>query len=231
MHSRCSRHRPLRARYPAMARVLIAVPTFETITPDTFKAIWDMDKGGHECLFEFVRGYDCATARNSIVFVATDLGVDYLMMVDNDVTPPRDALVNMIDDGVDVVSGYYAHRDADNVYRGRTCACKLLMPNNEYYFNYPLESEYTADELHALRDSGKHLVQIHGGGMGCILINMRVFRKTEYPWFDWVNYGDGNWGMLSEDLFFCEQLRKAHVPMHVDTRVACGHLFRRIQSV
>ena len=47
-----------------MSRVLIVVPTFENITPDTYKALWDMDKGENEVLFEFVRGYDCAAARN-----------------------------------------------------------------------------------------------------------------------------------------------------------------------
>ena len=214
-----------------MARVLIAVPTFENITPDTYKALWDMDKGGHECLFEFVRGYDCATARNNIVRKALDLGADYLMMVDNDVTPPRDALVNLIEHGTEVVSGYYAHRDRDNVFDGRTCICKLMTPNNEYYFNYPLESEYKAGEILAMRNVGNHLVRIHGGGMGCILIKTEVFSRISYPWFDWVNYHDENQGMLSEDLFFCEQLKIAHVPIYVDTRVACGHLFRHIQLV
>ena len=34
-----------------MSKVLIAVPTFENITPDTYKALWDMDKGEHEVLF------------------------------------------------------------------------------------------------------------------------------------------------------------------------------------
>ena len=214
-----------------MARVLIAVPTFENITPDTYKALWDMDKGGHECLFEFVRGYDCATARNNIVRKALELDAEYLLMVDNDVTPPKDALVNLISHGVEVVSGYYAHRDRDNVYDGRTCICKLMTPNNEYYFNYPLESEYKAGEVFALRNRGEHLVRIHGGGMGCILIKTEVFSRVAYPWFDWVNYHDENQGMLSEDLFFCEQLKIAHVPIYFDTRVACGHLFRHIQQV
>ena len=56
-----------------MPKVLIAVPTFENITPDTFKALWDMDKGEHEVLFEFIRGHDCATARNKIVDKALEL--------------------------------------------------------------------------------------------------------------------------------------------------------------
>ena len=212
-------------------RILVAVPTFESIMPDTFKAIWDMDKGDNEVLFEFVRGYDCATARNNIAQRALQLECDCVMMVDNDVTPPSDALVNLLSHDVDVVSGYYAHRDRDNRVSGRTCACRLQMPNNEYYFDYPLESEYTDEELRAMREGGEYLVQIHGGGMGCILIRTSVFKRINYPWYDWVNYPDENKGMLSEDLFFCEQLRIARIPIFVDTRVACGHMFRYIQHV
>ena len=212
-------------------RVLIAVPTFENITPDTFKAIYDMDKGEHDVLFEFVRGYDCATARNKIAQKSLDLKADYVLMVDNDVTPPKDALLNLLSHGVDAVGGYYAHRDNDNIYRGRTCMCKLEQPNGEPYFNYPLESEYVADELHELADSGKNLVRIHGGGMGCMLVKTDVFRRICYPWFDWVNYQGEDRSMLSEDLFFCELLKGANTPIYVDPRVACGHLLRHIQQV
>lgn len=214
-----------------MARVLIAVPTFENITPDTFKALWDMDKGEHECLFEFIRGHDCATARNKIVDKAQELNVDYVLMVDNDVTPPKDALLNLLSHGVDVVLGYYAHRNADNIYTGRACVCKYLKDDGTPWFNYPLESEWTADELREKREAGEYLVQIHGGGMGCALINMGVFDRLDYPWFDWVNYHDKKIGMLSEDLYFCEKCKADFTPIYTDTRVACGHLMRRIQHV
>lgn len=214
-----------------MARVLIAVPTFENITPDTFKALWDMDKGEHECLFEFIRGHDCATARNKIVDKAQELNVDYVLMVDNDVTPPKDALLNLLSHGVDVVLGYYAHRNADNIYTGRACVCKYLKDDGTPWFNYPLESEYTSDELREKREAGEYLIQIHGGGMGCALINMSVFDRLDYPWFDWVNYHDKKIGMLSEDLYFCEKCKADFTPIYTDTRVACGHLMRRIQHV
>lgn len=213
-----------------MARVLIAIPTFESITPDTFKAIWDMDRGGHEVSFEFVRGYDCATARNRIAHRALDGGYDHLLMVDNDVTPPGDALVNLLSHGVDCVSGFYLHRNADNRPGDRTCVCRLRDAKGKAYFNYPLESEYTVGELADMRGRGEHLVEIHGGGMGCVLVRTDVFRRVAYPWFDWVNYRDERRNMLSEDLYFCEELRKKGIPRHVDTRVACGHLFRRIEE-
>ena len=66
-------------------RILIAVPTFENIFPDTYKSIWDLDKCGHDVSFEYVRGYDCATARNKIAQKAIDGAYDYVLMVDNDV--------------------------------------------------------------------------------------------------------------------------------------------------
>ena len=83
-------------------KILIAVPTFETIYPDTFKSIWELDRAGHDIVFEFVRGYDCATARNRIAQKAMDLNTDYVLMVENDVVLPKDALVNLLDDLKDV---------------------------------------------------------------------------------------------------------------------------------
>lgn len=210
-------------------KILIAVPTFENIYPDTFKSIYDLDTSGHETEFEFVRGYDCATARNRIAQISLDKGADYVLMVDNDVVLPKDVLQNLLDDAKEVCLGFYAHRDADNIYRGRTCVCKLYDESGVKYFNYPLESEYTAEELRTMRDSDQYKVQIHGGGMGCALIKTDVFRKIEYPWYDWVNYKNGHRGMLSEDLYFCEACRKRGIPIYTDTRAVCGHLLRRIQ--
>ena len=212
-------------------KILIAVPTFENIYPDTFKSIYDLETSGHDVSFEYVRGYDCATARNRIAQMALDKKTDYVLMVDNDVVVPKDALVNLLETPVDVCLGYYAHRDSDNRYRGRSCVCKLYDENGNKHFNYPLESEYTADELKELKDNGQFRVQIHGGGMGCAFIKTDVFDRIKYPWYDWVNYANEHRGMLSEDLYFCEGCRKNSIPIYTDTRVNCGHILRHIQYV
>ena len=210
-------------------KILVAVPTFENIYPDTFKSIYDLDKAGNELDFQFVRGYDCATARNKIAQMAVDGHYDYVLMVDNDVVIPKDALKNFLDDQKDVCLGYYAHRGADNLYHGRTCVCRLYDENGTAYYNYPLESEYTSDELNELKGKGEYKVKIHGGGMGCAFIKTDVFNKVRYPWYDWVNYRHR--GMLSEDLYFCENCKKIGIPIYTDTRMACGHIFRRVQEV
>ena len=210
-------------------KILIAVPTFENIYPDTFKSIYDLNTEGHEVLFEFVRGYDCATARNRIAQMAIDKNTDYVLMVDNDVVLPKDVLIDLTDDIKDVCLGYYAHRDRDNIYRGWTCVSKLYDDSGKKYFNFPLESEYAAEELRQLKEKGQHKIEIHGGGMGCAFIKTDVFRKLKYPWYDWVNYADDHRGVLSEDLYFCVACKKKGIPIYTDTRANCGHMLRHVQ--
>lgn len=210
-------------------KILVAVPTFETIYPDTYKSIWDMDKCGHEVLFDSVRGYDVATARNRIARKAMELETDYVLSVDNDVTLPKNALELLLDDAREVNLGFYAHRDTDNIYRGRTCICKLRDKDGNEYYHYPLESEYTAKEMHSMSEAGARKIEVHGGGMGCSLIKTEVFRTLSYPWYDWVNYGDANRGMLSEDLYFCSLCRASGIKIYADVRVGCGHLLRHVQ--
>lgn len=210
-------------------KILAAVPTFETIYADTYKSIYELDKDGHEVVFESVRGYDVATARNRIAQIGLDVGADYVLSVDNDVVIPKDALKMLLENGVGVCLGYYAHRNTDNRYTGNTCICKLKAPDGSDYYNYPLESEYTAAEMAEMKKSGTKAFRVHGGGMGCALIKTEVFKTIPYPWYDWVNYGDANRGMLSEDLYFCELCRSYRFPVYADARVACGHLFRYVQ--
>lgn len=205
-----------------MARVLICVPTYENIMPDTFKAIYDMDKPC-ETDFEFVRGYDVATARNNCAQLMLDGDYTHLMLIDNDVTPPKDALANLLADDLDVVSGYYAHRNKGNEPSPLTNVCK------RGELNYSMQ--YSGDELREELEKGNEVVRIHGGGMGCILIKRHVFERIDYPWYDWVNYRDPNRSMLSEDLYFCERCKQNQIRIYVDTRVGCGHMFRYIQTV
>ena len=221
-------------------RILIAVPTFENIYPDVFKAIYDLDETyqsepgyavlPNEYIFEYIRGYDCATARNHIVITAQQKKADYILMVDNDVIIPKNTIELFLDDPVDVCLGAYAHRDTDNIYRGRTCLCRLYQPNGQKYFNYPLESEYEAKELILLEEAGEKKIPIHGGGMGCAFIKTSVFDRINYPWYDWVNYADDNRGMLSEDLYFCEQCRAKNIPIYTDVRVRAKHILRHAQE-
>lgn len=206
--------------------VLIAIPTYENIMPQTYRSIWQLDKGGHDVDFEFVKGYDVATARNHIGNMAKDRNVDYLLMVDNDIVLPKDALTRLLSHGLDVCLGFYAHRDWDNVFRGLTCIGKLKDKDGNDYFSFPRESLYTKEEVLGMAQAPVH---VHGGGMGCALIKGDVFRRVKFPYFDWVNYESNQ--LLSEDLFFCLRCRDAGIRIHADPAVRCGHLFRFVQKL
>lgn len=220
-------------------RILIAVPTFENIYPDVFKAIYDLDETyasefdpviPNEYIFEYTRGYDVAAARNRIVEKAFDLEADYIFMIDSDVIVPKNVIELFLHDRKDICIGAYAHRGKNNVYDGRTCVCKLKDLEGKRYFNYPLEGNYTGEELTALFNEGKRKIQIHGGGMGCAFIKTSIFEELDFPWFNWVQYNDEERGTLSEDLYFCEQCKRYGIPIYTDTAIKCKHIFRYAQA-
>ena len=200
-------------------KIFIAVPTYETIHPETFKSIYGLDRCGHWCVFDYSSGYDVATARNNIAKQVKSEQADYVLMVDNDVRLPGDALRNLLEEPVDVCLGYYAHRWG-NVFDGRTNVCRLGE------FNYT--DMYTIDQMRRLREADVIREKVHGGGLGCALIRAGVFEHIEFPYFKWTHYADGN--VLGEDLNFCERCHEAGIPIFADPRVACAHLFRTFKE-
>ena len=211
-------------------KILVAVPTAETIMPEVFKAIYGLDKCGHWVVFDYIRGYDCAQARNRIAEEAIREEADYVLMVDSDTVIPSDTLRLMLENPVDVCLGVYANRNGNNVYTKATCVCRKYMLSGEEYYNYPTESEYSSDEISQMESEGNSKIVIHGGGFGCALVKTEVFKTLSWPWFKWVDYEDRH-GTLSEDLYFCEKCKNAGIPVYSDIRVKCGHIFRYVQEV
>lgn len=191
-------------------KILVAVPTFENICPETFKSIYDLDKGGHDVSFEFVKGYDCAKARNEIVKKVKEGGYDYCLMVDSDIILQQDTLLRFMDDPVDICFGLYPHKNT----KDRTIE---MFKTGQYNF----EKKFTYDELTGGR------IKVKGAGFGCAFIKTYVFEKLKYPWFKFVSYDNGTF--LSEDLYFCDVAAKAGYELWADTRIRCGHMARYFQ--
>lgn len=195
-------------------KILIAVPTFENILPDTFKSIYNLKiPEGTECSFDFIRGYDCAKARNEIAKKAKDF--DKVLMVDSDVILPDDALISMLNTTADVCLGVYPRK---NTSTGQTEIFKLG------FMNFTDENNMSMDEV--LEHKGAK-VPIKGGGLGCALIKSSIFNQLKYPWFKYVQYDTGD--VLSEDNYFCCQVCNKGLEIVVDTHVLCGHSIRGFQ--
>lgn len=192
-------------------KILIAVPTFENICVETFKSIYNMDKGGHDVVFDSVKGYDCAKARNEIGKRTLEGGYDAVLMVDSDIILPNDALVNLTEITSDVTLGCYPHK---NTTSHEVELFRIGQPN--------YETRYTYDTM-----PNQSRIIVKGGGFGCALVRAHVFNKVPYPWFQYKIYTNGE--HLSEDLYFCSAVNKHHLRIEADTRVRCGHLHKHFQ--
>ncbi len=190
-------------------KILIAVPTFATIEPEVFKAIYKL-KSEHELCFDFVRGYDCAVARNEIGKIAQAGDYDYVLMVDSDTLIPPDALDLMLDPPVDVVLGVCPRKNTKN---GKSAIIK--MESESYHDNY----------FYSELPEGR--TRVKGGGFACALVKTSVFTVLDYPWFQYVINED--WSTLSEDYYFCQQAALYGIEIWMDPRVRCGHLARYFQ--
>lgn len=187
-------------------RVLIAVPTFETICPETFKSIYGLRGCEYLPLFDFVRGYDCARARNMICREAVDDGFDWVLMVDSDVVLPDRTLELMLDDARPVTLGVYPRKGAPH-------ETELFRLGTKDFVD-----RFSAGEV----PDGRF--EVKGGGMGCALLDVALLREMGGEWFRYVEYPSGD--VLSEDLYFCDRLAQMGVPIIADGRVRCGHAWR-----
>ena len=190
-------------------KILIAVPTFESIEPEVFKSIYNLTSV-HELHFDFVKGYDCAVARNEIGKMVQADHFDYVLMVDSDTLIPPDTLDAMLDPPADVVLGVCPRKNTKD---GKTAIVKLGSPSyhdNYYYSDIP-----------------KERTRVKGGGFACALIKASIFTQLDYPWFQYVTNED--WSTLSEDYYFCQQCNMFGIDIYVEPRVRCGHLARYYQ--
>lgn len=197
-----------------MNKILIAIPTFENILPDTFKSVYNLEvPEGTSCYFEFINGYGCAKARNDIAKLALEQQYTYVMMVDSDIILPSNALVSMYSAQLDICLGVYPRK---NTSTSQTEIFKLGQDN--------FVEVYTAEQIDALNGMK---AEIKGGGLGCSLIRTDIFSTLVFPWFKYVEYNNGE--TLSEDNYFCNLAASAGYKIYVDSAVRCGHSIRGFQ--
>ena len=75
----------------------------------------------------------------------------------------------------------------------------------------------------ASTDLPKHLFKCYALGMGCLLIDMRVFDTIEKPWFFFSSFSDGRMD-YGEDVWFCEQAHKAGIDVWCDPTFQPRHI-------
>ena len=170
-------------------KILIAVPTFESIKPECFKSIYGLKRPeGCGLYFDYVAGYDCAKARNQIAKNAMAGEYDYVLMVDSDIQLPKDTLIRLLECESDIALGWY--------YRKRTKTDQTII----YTFGKDFNDDNCIKGKTMIHEIPRP-IEVKGGGLGIALIKVNIFEKLQYPYFKFVTYPNDS--VLSEDLYFC----------------------------
>lgn len=189
-------------------RILIAIPTNRNIEAQTFKSIYDLDvPAGYELDFQYFWGYQVEQVRNLIAHWVIKNDYDYLFAVDSDIGFPKNTLRKLLSHDVDMVSGIYIQRIPGK----HTIE---IMRSNEH-------GGVTHVPYDQIKNQG--LVEIDSCGFGCVLIKKQVFEAIPYPHFVYKSAIDHAY-TISEDVYFCKQVRNMGIQIYADTSVLCDHI-------
>ena len=165
----------------------------------------------------FIEDETIAEARNALCEEALRQEVEYLFFLSDDVIPPPNALLCLLDK----VGRDYPVGD------GRAARASMLTgvywtkttPAEPYLWNGLLEGSYrdwTAGEF----------FPVDLAGCDCLLIETAVLKELPRPWFstEWVwEPGQQPSSIATEDFYFYTKARRAGYRLFADTSVQCLH--------
>ena len=163
-----------------------------------------------------LKGIEVGEARCQIAQHAIDLKAKYLFFLDDDTAPP-----------------YFAARRL--IYALEQAGPEVMVAGGIYANKH----SYPPEPMVFLQDGdGPHWKWKYGDvfecgsiGTGCMMIKTEVFQYLEKPWFATINecFSSGEYGAhvhkleMTDDLYFCEKVRKAGFKILADGGVLCVH--------
>jgi len=140
-----------------------------------------------------------------------DGGYDYLLILDQDVIPPKDVIEQLMKHDKDVVSAlYFGHHDIGGEVTVMPFAWVFSKELGDWNnTGYLLDTEVWG---------APQLLQIAFAGMGCILIKRNVLEKIEFRYSQEMDAWDDRW--LGVDV------RANGFEFYLDNTVKCKHLYK-----
>lgn len=209
-------------------KVAVAVPNEAFVLPDCYEnhIVCAQHQGmlqerwkaeGRNPRYEFYRFTTgrllTQMAREKLVQAALEGGMDYIVMMDNDMLYPIDFLERMLEDveehpEIDILAPLAFMRNpphAPVIYT--TTEGYDPIRRNDYYINNIVQN-YPKDQL----------VECDAVGFGAVLIKMDLIRKMQAPYFmSTTNTG--------EDIWFCYKAKRENkARVFMDTRIKLGHM-------
>ena len=183
------------------SRVLLAVPT-EFKAEKGLPCIDGIDiPSGSEIKIYNSYGRQVAEAYNDIVQTALEDQADFIITVEDDTFPQKDALIRLM----------------ELIRKNPKCAVGAWYP----------KKEESRQGVHIIQQNGKRrdlqddgkIHEVYTMAMGCSIYPIEMFMQIPYPWFKTTAH-------LSQDSFFSQLAREAGYKLLVDTSIKCKHIDR-----
>lgn len=153
-------------------------------------------------------------------FLARD-DLRWSLWCDDDMVPPPDAALRLLEHGKDIVAGVFCTREDGS---GLVLASRVTEGEPSGDPLRPFQSESLRVTSLSLEElASGELLQVDVTGFGFILVRRRVFEALEDPWFV-DNRRTEEKPEGCEDLNFLWRAKEAGFDVHVDTSLPVGHL-------
>ena len=191
-----------------MFKVTLAVISNRQVKPQTTQALLELvAKGGYDFHFTVAQhGYTIAENRTVCAIRAKKNNSDYLFFIDDDMVFPPDTLEILIRQDKDIIGP---------AYRARTMDSKRSAALLEGGF---VDLDATTEEKY------KTTFECNAKGTGVMLINMKIFKVMEKPWFDFIYDKKVGVCTLGEDYFFCRKAKELGFTVWCDPTILVGHI-------
>ena len=134
---------------------------------------------------------------------------DYLLVLDQDIIPPRNIIEQLMQHKKDAISAlYFGHHEVNGENK--------IMP---FAWSF-ISREGTWGKVGYITDvaiQGNDLIEIAFSGMGCVLLSKKILKKIKFRYDESIDAWDDRW--LGYDIY------KEGFKFYLDPRIKCKHLY------
>jgi len=157
-----------------------------------------------------------AWARNMIAHEMLDRGAEWVFFLDDDQMFKPNVLMNILKHPEDIVIGHTLMRcflNGESFFRPIWSNTELFLP--------PFPQRPRWDPVVEITLEANKMMRLTSGTGGGVLVRRRVFETMPFPWW---TIGQIYPDMFWEDIWFCQEARKAGFEIWGDPDVMFGHV-------